>query len=58
VTVERRYCVSSPMRGLTTALLRCMEDPRALLATWNAIAGDEARWSEATLAAVGARAVE
>lgn len=36
------------------ALLRCMEDPRRLLATWNEIAAGAARWSEGTLSAVKA----
>ncbi len=57
-TVGYRMAAAVERRRGRAALLRCMEDPRALLATWNAIAGDDARWSEATLAAVGARPVE
>lgn len=36
------------------ALLRCMEDPRQLLATWNRISGSESKWSEDLLQAVEA----
>jgi len=47
--VERRYG--------RAALLRCMVDPRALLATWNTIAPEGERWSETLLSGVGARPV-
>ena len=49
-TVEKRYG--------RAALLRCMEDPRMLLATWNRVAGADRTWSETLLAAVQARSAQ
>lgn len=39
------------------ALLDCMYDPRRLLATWNVIAGSNAKWSNEVLVAVDAMPV-
>ena len=56
-TVGYRMAAAVEKRRGRPALLQCMEDPRRLLATWNQIAGEAARWSDDLLAAVKAEPV-
>lgn len=57
-TVGYRMAAAVEKKRGRPALLECMEDPRRLLATWNQIAGEEARWSQEVLAAVKAQPVQ
>jgi len=57
-TVGYRMAAVVEKRYGRAALLRCMEDPRMLLATWNRIAGADHTWSETVLAAVHARSAQ
>jgi hypothetical protein len=56
-TVGYRMAAAVEKARGRAALLRCMEDPRRLLATWNEIAGTAPKWSAATLQAVRAEPV-